>query len=310
MLRWKRKVLAIKPEASYGTDPIPTAAANAVLARNVRLRPLEHEGEERIADTGYYGHLGEIVAGTFVGLDFEVELAGAGAAGTAPAYGPLLKACGCSETINVGVSVVYAPVALASAVSVATYFWIDGRRHKITGQLGNAQIMLPKGRLPYIAFSLLGLFNAPDDNAVPSPTLSGWIKPVPVNKVNTTPMTLGTFAGVFADFRLDFGNQMKYRNLPNSEAIRLLERKSSGSCRLESELVATKDWWTLIKNMTTAAFTCTHGQTAGNKVVVAAAQTQIVRPQLPVEDELLHEEFGLIFQPSSAGNDEWSITVQ
>ena len=44
-----------------------------------------------------------------VEVTFEVEMAGSGTAGTAPAFGPLLKACGNSETIVTDTSVTYAP---------------------------------------------------------------------------------------------------------------------------------------------------------------------------------------------------------
>lgn len=310
MLRFQRKVIAVKTEAGgYGVDPVPTAAANALVARDVELNPLETETEQRIADVGYAGNLGEILAGQYVTLNYKVELAGAGAAGSVPQYGPILKAAGCSETINAGVSVVYAPVHPAAAVSMAQYIWLDGTQHKITGCLADASIMMPKGRTPYLQISTLGLFNAPVDAAVPAPTFTA-ITPVAVNKVNTTPMTLHGFAGVFSDFQMKLGNDLKYRNLPNSEAVRLLDRNSTGSCRLEAELIGTKDWYTIIKNASLGAFQVIHGQVAGNKVQIDAANVQLLRPKLPVEDKLIHKALDLLFRPSSAGNDEWALTIK
>lgn len=310
MLRWKRKVLAVKAEGSYGTDSVPTAAANAFIARNVQLRPLEMEYEERDVALPYHGHQGEFIAGQYVGLDYEVEAAGGGAAGTAPKYGPVLIAAGCSETINAGVSAVYAPVHVAAAVSISQYLWIDGLLHKIVGALADAALVFQKGRVPFFRFRTMGLFVGPIDQAVPTPTLTGWQKPVSVNVTNTTPMTLHGYAGKFAELTIEFGNVLRYRNLPNSEAVRLLDRKSVGSARLEGELIATKDWYTIMKAGTLGALAVTHGQAAGNKVEVAAANVQLTRPALSVEDELVMKQMGLIFQPSSAGNDEWSIAIK
>ncbi len=84
MLFWKRKVLLFKSEVTPGTDSVPTAAVNGILVRNVALSPLEQEGEQRELDVNYVGNKGFIVAGAFQKLSCEVELAGAGAAGTVP----------------------------------------------------------------------------------------------------------------------------------------------------------------------------------------------------------------------------------
>ena len=61
----------------------------------------------------YFGNSEQLPAGIHSELDFEVELAGSGAAGTAPAWGPLIRACGMSETITAATDVKYAPVEWA-----------------------------------------------------------------------------------------------------------------------------------------------------------------------------------------------------
>ena len=45
MINWKTKTLLVKPEQTYGEDSGPTAAANAILALNVRLAPMEGHSE-------------------------------------------------------------------------------------------------------------------------------------------------------------------------------------------------------------------------------------------------------------------------
>lgn len=311
MLRWRRKVIGVKIESSYGVDPVPTGAANAILTRDVSISPLEMDYEDRSEiDTGYAGHKGEIIAGQHVKMAFKVDIAGAGAAGDVPGYGPLLKAAGCSETVNAGVSVVYAPVHPGSGSSVTTYFWLDGVLHSILGQLADCELNFPKGRAPFYQFNLMGLFVGPSDVAVATPTLSAFQKPVAVNLVNTTPMTLHSYAGKFSNLTLRFGNQLVYRNLPNSEAIRWVDRKSTGAAKLEKELVAAKAWYTIMKAGTLGALAVTHGQSAGNQVVIAAANVQLTRPAIDVEDTIAMKNMQLTFQPSSAGNDEWSITVK
>jgi hypothetical protein len=308
-LRWRRKVVAFKEETTYGTDAGPTAAANAVLVRNFGIRPLEALYDKRSFDAGYSGHLGELVAGQHVETTFEVEMAGSGTVDVAPAYGPLLKCCGCSQTITATVKVVYAPVHPGAGSSGSMYFWLDGRLHKVLGNLGDVTLNWPRNRAPFYAFRFLGLYVGPLDQAVPAPTLSAFKKPVPVNNANTTPMTLHGFAGKFGDLSVTLGNNLVYRNLPNSEAIRWIDRESTGQVRLEDELIATKDWYTIVKNETLGALAITHGP-ATNQVVFDAANVQLTRPAIGAEDMLSMKSLAMILQPSSAGNDEWSITTK
>lgn len=313
MLRWKRKIIGVKSEGAYGVDAVPTGAANALKVRNVTLRDLEAEYEERDVDTGSSGHKGEFVAGMYVGLDYEVELAGQGAAAQIPRYGTILKAAACSETVIPGPDpdprVVYAPVHPGQEVSMSQYLWIDGKLHKVIGSLANVRLNWPRGRVAFMSVSTMGLFTSPSDIAVPVPTY-GQPDPVSVNLVNTTPFTLHGFAGKFGDVSVDFGNALKYRNLPNSEAIRLIDRKSTGSVRLEKETVALKDWYTIVKNMTPGALAITHGLVAGNKVVFNAAQVQLTRPSTSQEDNIAMQAMNMNLKPTDAGNDEWSLAVK
>lgn len=310
MLFFKRKVVLFKGETTPGTDATPTVGANAILVRNFRISPLEQEGEDRELEVNYVGHQGRIIAGAPVRFSFDVEMAGAGAAGSAPGYGPLFKACGMSETINAGTSVVYAPTNPGGETSGTMYFYMGGRLHKALYCVGDVECVLQRGKIPFLSFSFTGIYVTVTDTALPTPTLSAFQKPLAVTNVNTTPLTLHGFAGKFAELRFKAGNEIAYRNLVGSESVRLVDRKSTGSVKLEDELVATKDWWTTMRSATLGALACTHGTAAGNKVVLAAPNVQLVEPNLDQEEQLAMLSMNMLLQPSSAGNDEWSITVQ
>ena len=109
LLSRKRLILA-KIEATYGTDPTPTGA-EAILVRNLEITPLEAETVSRELIRPYLGASDQLLAQTRVGINFEVELAGSGTAGTAPAYSALMKSCGLSETVVATTSVTYAPIS-------------------------------------------------------------------------------------------------------------------------------------------------------------------------------------------------------
>lgn len=307
-LKYRRKVILAKNESTYGTDAAPAAGTDAMLVRNFSIRPLQQEYDDRDYEVPYFGNKGRIVSGAFVELSFEVEMAGGGAAGTAPKYGPLLKSCGMSETINAGVSVVYAPITTGEQ-SASIYFYMDGRLHKVLGAFGNVEARIVAGRIPVWAFTFVGLYVLPSDVALPTPTLTAFQKPLAVTNSNTTPATLFGFAGKFREITISTGNEIVYRNLPNSEAVRFIGRRARGAVRLEDELVATKDWWTIVRAGTLGALAVTQGTAAGNKVAIAANQVQLTEPDISEEQGIAMIRLNMELQPSSAGNDEFSITV-
>ena len=307
-LYWKRKVLTAKSEGTYGTDSTPAVASDAILARNMRLSPLEMETEERGNELNYVGHQGEIIAGSYVKLDFEVELAGAGSAGTASPIAALLKACGMSQTLNAATSAVYALVAPGSETSCSIYFFMGGRRHKLLGALGTYELEWVKGRVPLIKFSFTGLYAAVADAALAAPTLTGFQKPVAVTNANTV-ISLHSFAGKFREFRFSLGAQVDYRNLAGSEAVRLTDRKVTGRVVLEDELVATKDWWTIMRAGTLGAFSVAHGTAAGNIVTAAGSNVQLVQPSIDQDQNISMLTMNMLFTPSSSGNDEFNLTL-
>lgn len=308
----KRKVLLVKSESPNGTDATPTGAANAIVCRNLKISPLIAEGEDRDLDVNYVGEKGFIIAGKTLKISFDVEMAGAGAAGTAPGYGPLFKACAMSETINGGVSVVYAPVAPGSETSCTIYFYMGGRRHRAVYCLGNVKPSLSKGKIGLFSFDMTGIYVGPDDQALPTPTYTLFQKPLAVTIANTTPFTLDGFAGKFSELTLDTGNVYPYRNLVGSESMRFVDRSSQGSVKLEDELVGTKDWWTKMAAGTPVALSAQHGTVAGNIVVLAAPSAQIDprNPSMEDDDNISMLGMSLLLMPSAAGNDEYSITVK
>ena len=98
-LAQRKRVILVKLEATYGTDASP-AAADAVLCSNLELTPLDGSSVERDFIRPFFGGSGSIRVENFCSLSFESEIAGSGAAGTAPEWGALLKSCNFSETVT------------------------------------------------------------------------------------------------------------------------------------------------------------------------------------------------------------------
>lgn len=113
LLTRKRTILA-KIESVYGTDPVPTGAANAILVRNLNVVPINASTVQRDLIRPYLGNSDVMLAEVYAKVDFEIEVAGAGAPGLSPAWAPLIEACAFAETINTH------SVSITSAAGVAT----------------------------------------------------------------------------------------------------------------------------------------------------------------------------------------------
>ncbi|QJE03043.1 hypothetical protein HH212_26160 [Massilia forsythiae] len=304
----KRTILS-KIETTYGTDPVPTGAANAVLCHSINVTPMETNLVSRDLIRPYMGNSENLAGSVYGKLEIEVELAGSGTAGTAPAFGPLLRACGLSETISAGNSVIYAPVS-GGFESITNYFNQDGVLHKMTGSRGSVSLTYSAQNIPMLKFSFQGLYSPVVDAAAPTGVVfTAYQLPLIVNNVNTTGLTLQGFAGlVLSDLSIDIANSVVFRSLVGgSEQVLITDRKPAGSITFEATTVAAKDWWTAARNAATGSLSITHGTVAGNKVKVDAPRAQITQPNYSDKDGIAMIQASLVLVPN-AGNDELTLT--
>lgn len=310
-LYYKNVAVIAKTEVTYGTDPVPTGAANAILSKGAVPQPLLGNRVTRDLDRSTWGAQSEISTGPYVTVAFSVEIAGGGAAGTAPKYGPLLLACGMSETTNAGVSVVYAPASTAIK-SVTIYYFVDGQQHIIKGARGNVKLNLSRGQIPSYDFEFTGLYTRPTAVANPALTLTSYQAPVAVTKTNTPTFTLHGTAVNCEAFTADFGNQIVYRNLIGSESVELTDRNVRGSVTIEAPTLATKDYFAASEahaGVTLAAVQLIHGTTAGNIVQLDGPKVQLGAPSISNSDGIVTYAMDTIYT-ANASNDELVITVK
>lgn len=306
LLSRKRLILA-KTETTYGTDPTPTGGSNAVLVRNIEVTPLQADVVTRDIIRPYLGNYEQLLANQRVEITFEVELAGSGAAGTAPAYGALLKACGLSETVVASTSVTYAPVS-STFSSCTIYFNNDGVQHKITGARGTFTINGEVGAIPVISFSMTGIYNAPTDTAAGAVTYGNQATPVLFKEGNTSGFQLFSYSGCLQSFSLDIANEILYRELVGcTKSVTITDRKPNGTVVIEAPTIAAKDYWTIATGNTTGNLTFQHGQTAGNIVTFTASTVDIANPSYTDQDGVQMLSVPYVAMPTTAGNDELSL---
>ncbi|PKR90870.1 hypothetical protein CXZ10_05840 [Pleomorphomonas diazotrophica] len=305
--KWRNRAILAKIETTPGTDATPTGAANAMLMVNVSLEPLLGNDLSRDLVLPYMGHQGIILDGNYARLTGEVEIAGAGAAGTAPAYGPLLRACGLAEVVTADTDVVYSPVS-SGQETVTIHFNNDGVNQALVYARGTVTMDVKPGAIPRFRFVFTGLIGTIADVALPAVDVTDFIKPVPVNKANTT-LSLHGASRIAEGITFDLGGQVEPRFLIGAEAVEIVDRQMTGSAILEMVSLATKNWLATAQAHTTGVLALVHGVTAGHIVQFDAPKVQIGRPTYGEKQRILNNTLPLMFLPDT-GNDEFTITVK
>ncbi len=282
LLTAQRAILA-KSEVTYGTDPVPTGAANYIEFYDASLPAYESSKAERMPVRPSLGPISPVIGSGPSKIDGTCHLAGSGAAGTAPAMGPLLRACGLVETISAGVDVAYTADETPDD-SVTIYDNIDGTVHEGNGCRGNLQLEFMHDAVPGAKFSFTGNRANPADVALPSVTVTAWKDPLHVNKTNTT-FSLHADTPVLHKLSLDLGNEITWKDYVNSaQQTRITNRKISGSLSIEARLIAVKDWYEICRLGTLGALQLVHGVSAGLKSQLDGAQVQLMDPKLEDAD--------------------------
>lgn len=303
----KKLAILANVETTYGTDPTLTGAANAMVVYGAEWTPLD--GDEIKFDNvqPYFGASGSLMASQFARLKFNVPYSGSGVAGTAPKWGPLARMSAMSQTLNAGVSVVYAPIT-SSLESGALYCNIDGTQQKCLGGRADCTITLDAKGRPMFTFEITALWAALTDTALPAASYTGWVKELPVNKANTVVNLFGVQCAL-KHFELKLGNQVEKRDMTDIDLVDVVDRKAGGSLTIQQSTVAFKDWVSLAKARTLGSWSVTHGGAAGNILTLAGTNTmELGKPSFSEDQgvQLITLPFTLI--PSSAGNDEFALT--
>lgn len=304
--RWPTLAMLHKIEATYGVDAAP-AAADALIATNITFTPYEATAVSRDLLLPYMGHQGEIMTAEYGKIEFDIEIAGAGAAGDVPKYGSILRACGFAETITAATKVEYTIVE-SGQESGSIYFNSDGVQHIFMGGRGNLSLSMVPKQIPKFRVSYMGMLGTVTDAAMPAVSMAGWITPVPVSKANTT-LALHGYSGAAENLSIDLGNTVTPRFLIGDEEMKITDRKATGTAVVVATSIATMDWFALAKSRNRGALAAAHGTAAGNIVEISAPAVEIGKPSQGQTDNIANYSLPLAFCPVT-GRDELKITVR
>jgi len=299
----RKRVILIEAESSYGTDPTPTAT-DVVLVRDLSITPQSSDVVNRDVVRPFLGASEQLLANTSVEVSFSVELAGSGTVATPPRYGAALKACGLSETVASGTSVTYAPVS-SSFSSITIHYNTDGVRHKVTGARGTVVLNASVGEIPSLDFTFTGIYNAPDDSALPSVTYGNQATPLVFKNGNTTSFQLLSFSAALMSLSMDLGNSTVYRELVGgTKEVLITDRAASGSVSIEAVALSSKDYFAAaLTDSSLGNLTITHGTAAGNIVSLSSTKVDIGDVAYGEADGIQMLEIPYTLVPSASGNE-------
>ncbi len=309
MLTRKTVVLA-KIETGYGTDPTPTPAANAILVSDVDVKATG-EVVRRDFIKSSLSRLQFLRGIRQVELSFKTELKGSGTRGTLPTCGwegVLFRACGMSETVTAGTSLVYAPVSTGFE-SAALYVYKDGTFHKLLGCRGSFKLNFEVGKHPVVEWKFNGLYASPADASPAAQTLSAVGPPI----VMSAALSVGGYGPVAEKIEIDLNNTISERKSINAATgivgFEITGREPQGSFDPEAVSEATHPFW---GNWESAAATAL---TLGPIGTVPGNTIQVNAPKMQYKEVSYSDRKGLIAYTvpfdlaMNNGDDELTITI-
>lgn len=304
--RWKKVAALLKPETVYGTDSVPTGLANFIQLSDAAFTPLAGDEEARNLLQPKLGHQGVSLTGEYGQFDFSVEIAGSGVAGTAPAWGPLVRASGFAEVITAATDVQY-DLIHDNFDSATIYYNADKVNHVLVGCRGTVSLSLAPKRIPKFRFSMKGLVGAITDQALPTVDQTKWKKPLVVNKANTT-LSLHGWTAIAESLDINTGSQVNKLDYIGEELVDIGDRAATGTAVVKATALADVNWFNIARSEALGVLTAKHGDVAGNIVQFDSDAVQIGRPTEGNTNGIRNYSIPLML--TSLGTKEFKITVK
>jgi len=313
----RNSTVLAKIETTPGTDAVPTGAANAILCGEPS-HEVNYDNKERNVLASYFGAKAQLAGVKYAKLSYPVELAGSGAAGTPPAYGPLLRACGMDQNIEATPDrVEYLPVTTGQE-SASQYYFRDGARYKLLYSKGNVKLSALVGEIPSLSFEFVGVDGGPAAATPSGVDDSAFKVPFVLTDANCGQITLGcTYAAgalsggteyVSGGIELDLGQVVTHLALLGSESVSITDRASTATMQLNLTAAQEVTFAGHVEANTTMSLGLVIGTTTGNKALLYLPAVQLTSPKPTDKDGLLLMEYTLRVLPVS-GNDEVRLVM-
>jgi len=189
-----------------------------------------------------------------------------------------------------------------SSATVARY--MNGMRQMIHGARGNVRVACVGGEPAFLDFDFLGVYNAPTDTAVLSPTYETTVPPAFLS----VGFMVQDYSPCFGALDVDMANVLTPRECASQStgviSTFITDRDPGGSIDPEMALVATHDFYGKFIAGTTGYLASEWGSSAGNTIVVAAPRVQYANVGDGDRGGLALATLDLEFKSTLAGGDD------
>lgn len=296
------ELLLAKNEATKGIDIVPAPGSDAVRVVSAEIA-VNAESIERPVVKPTMGMLPHLIGKKSLQLTIEVELRGSGAAGAAPDFGPLLRACGLDETIVASTSVAYDPLT-SSHEAVSIYWYQDGILWKLIGAVGTVSMAYAMNSITKLTFVMSAPYLAPTTVAYPGG-----------ETYQTTPPIVASNADVVSEggvikvgsFEMDVANDVQEHYATGLHEFTVADRQPT--FKLSKDSVSTIADWTALTGETDVALSAVIDGGVGNKATLTGdvARRTTVAPGLRAERYLREVEYNLY---ETSGDDQLQLLME
>ncbi|MBB3142192.1 phage tail tube protein [Halomonas organivorans] len=313
--KWQKRYVVVKVESAYGVaSPDMTGATILEVVMLDGGNPYAGNTAERERQREGFGAFEQVNTGPYVERQIRVPYAGSGTAGEAPAYDPLLRACGMSVdvTADPAPSVVYQPGS-EDEESLEMWWMEDGQMQHVSGGRGDWSLTADSQGLPYIQFDLTALYRKPEVAADASmATQAVQAKELPINKQNTT-ANIDSHQACMSSLSLALGNTVQYLNDINCESVEITGRQATGSTNIEAPDLASKDYFSAVEShngVSLVPVTLTHKDAAGGIIELKGSQVQLSSISPTNSQGIMHYDIGLRFLPTGSDDNDFTLTFK
>jgi len=299
----RRKVLQVSTETDKGTL---VTGATSVLAYDPMIQ-LTDSTQTRQPSGQALGHFPAVPGEQAGSCSFKAEMRGDGSGGWDVGLEKCLQACGFAQSSEV--MTVSNSVSAMKTITIGMHE--DGLYKQLHGCMGNVKLVGEFGKQLFLEFSFSGVWNAPTDVGIATPTVTTQ-KPMRLRRVGWT--IDGSYLPYISTFSLDLGNVISpIEDISKTQALLhylITERDPVITMDSLAETVANYDafglWLAGTESVLSMMF-----DNGTDRLVIDAPKLQHRAPQEGDRDGKLTHEYTAQLNVSNpaVGGDELVLTV-
>lgn len=281
-----------------------------LLVKDLTVRPIEGDYQTRNFVTGKEGAQGDRLYNKTMGVEFMIDAATSGAAGTVPIYDEVLRATGWESTIVANTSVNYSIQPLGQEKHKIAMQYRDAQSFQTTEEVRGALSFTAENTAPpMFGFNMLGMhFNAQAGVAQPV-DFNLWREAPACEPENIETFTVNGVTLCVQSFSFTDGRTPRRNRFMNCDETDITQRNITGRMVVEMPPIATIDLLAMAESTQQVPLVWQMGSGAGEILRIAAPKVQLKYAGQQDVDGTLGSAFDLVFV-GDQGDDEIAIIFE